>query len=170
METCPFGMHLAKAYPKATVNVVESEKTAIIMAIAYGNPSNNIWIALGGKSFLSRSKLQPLIDAKRKILLYPDQDGIKEWREKMKAIGYKNMKLAQALVIDKNNPKKDCGDFIIERLYEIQAEREKKALGNIPTAEELARYNEEQCKLLDLIAGNPTVDKLIEIFNLELQF
>ena len=34
METCPFGMHLAKAYPKATVNVVESEKTAIIMAIA----------------------------------------------------------------------------------------------------------------------------------------
>ena len=170
METCPFGMHLAKAYPKATVNVVESEKTAIIMAIAYGNPNTNIWIALGGKSFLSRSKLQPLIDAKRKILLYPDQDGIKEWREKMKAIGYKNMKLAQSLVIDKNNPKKDCGDYIIERLYEIQAEREKKALGNIPTAEELARYNEEQCKLLDLIAGNPTVDKLIEIFNLELQF
>ena len=170
METCPFGMHLAKAYPKATVNVVESEKTAIIMAIAYGNPNTNIWIALGGKSFLSRSKLQPLIDAKRKILLYPDQDGIKEWREKMKAIGYKNMKLAQSLVIDKNNPKKDCGDFIIERLYEIQAEKEKKALGNMPTAEELARYDEEQCKLLDLIAGNPTVDKLIEIFNLELQF
>ena len=40
----------------------------------------------------------------------------------------------------------------------------------MPTAEELARYDEEQCKLLDLIAGNPTVDKLIQIFNLELQF
>jgi hypothetical protein len=170
METCPFGMHLAKIYPKATVNVVESEKTAVIMAIAYGNTSANIWIALGGKSFLSRSKLLPLIEGKRKILLYPDQDGIKEWREKMKAIGYENMRLAKSLVIDPKNPKKDCGDFIIERLYEIEEQRKKKELSKEPTAEELERYNCEQCKLLDLIAGNPTVDKLIEIFNLELQF
>ena len=88
----------------------------------------------------------------------------------MKAIGYKNMKLAQSLVIDKDNPKKDCGDYIIERLYEIQADKEKKALDNMPTAEELARYDEEQCKLLTIIQGNPTVDKLIEIFNLEIQF
>ncbi len=170
METCPFGMHLAKIYPKATVNVVESEKTAVIMAIAYGNTSANIWIALGGKSFLSRSKLLPLIEGKRKILLYPDQDGIKEWREKMKAIGYENMRLAKSLVIDPKNPKKDCGDFIIERLYEIEEQRKKKELSKEPTAEELERYNCEQCKLLDLIAGNPTVDKLIELFNLELQF
>ena len=87
----------------------------------------------------------------------------------MKAIGYNNMKLAQALVIDKNNPKKDCGDYIIERLYEIQAENEKKSLDNMPTAEELARYDEEQCKLLNLIEGNPLVDQLIEKFNLEIQ-
>ena len=152
METCPFGMHLAKVYPRATVNVVESEKTAIIMAIAYGNPNTNIWIALGGKSFLSRSKLQPLIDAKRKILLYPDQDGIKEWREKMKAIGYKNMKLAQSLVIDKNNPKKDCGDYIIERLYENRQQNVQQTVygfGNINT-DELLSAKHNQCA-----NGNP---------------
>ena len=170
METCPFGMHLAKIYPKATVNVVESEKTAVIMAIAYGNTSANIWIALGGKSFLSRSKLLPLIEGKRKILLYPDQDGIKEWREKMKAIGYENMRLAKSLVIDPKNPKKDCGDFIIERLYEIEEQRKKKELSKEPTAEELERYNCEQCKLLDLIQGNRIVDRLIELFELELLY
>ena len=170
METCPFGMHLAKIYPKATVNVVESEKTAVIMAIAYGNTSANIWIALGGKSFLSRSKLLPLIEGKRKILLYPDQDGIKEWREKMKAIGYENMRLAKSLVIDPKNPKKDCGDFIIERLYEIEEQRKKKELSKEPTAEELERYNCEQCKLLDLIEGNRIVDRLIELFELELLY
>ena len=170
METCPFGMHLAKIYPKATVNVVESEKTAVIMAIAYGNTSANIWIALGGKSFLSRSKLLPLIEGKRKILLYPDQDGIKEWREKMKAIGYENMRLAKSLVIDPKNPKKDCGDFIIERLYEIEEQRKKKELSKEPTAEELERYNCEQCKLLDLIQGNSIVDRLIELFELELLY
>ena len=170
METCPFGMHLAKIYPKATVNVVESEKTAVIMAIAYGNTSANIWIALGGKSFLSRSKLLPLIEGKRKILLYPDQDGIKEWRDKMKAIGYENMRLAKSLVIDPKNPKKDCGDFIIERLYEIEEQRKKKELSKEPTAEELERYNCEQCKLLDLIQGNSIVDRLIELFELELLY
>lgn len=170
METCPFGMHLAKIYPKATVNVVESEKTAVIMAIAYGNTSANIWIALGGKSFLSRSKLLPLIESKRKILLYPDQDGIKEWRDKMKAIGYENMRLAKSLVIDPKNPKKDCGDFIIERLYEIEEQRKKKELSKEPTAEELERYNCEQCKLLDLIEGNRIVDRLIELFELELLY
>ena len=163
-------MHLAKIYPKATVNVVESEKTAVIMAIAYGNTSANIWIALGGKSFLSRSKLLPLIEGKRKILLYPDQDGIKEWREKMKAIGYENMRLAKSLVIDPKNPKKDCGDFIIERLYEIEEQRKKKELSKEPTAEELERYNCEQCKLLDLIQGNSIVDRLIELFELELLY
>ena len=168
METCLFGIHLAKVYPKATINIVESEKTAVIMAIAYGNPTSNIWIATGGMSFLSRSKLAKLIEGKRKILLYPDQDGIEKWRAKMKEIGYVNMRLAKSLVIDPKNPKKDCGDFIIEKLYEIDAERKKKELGNEPTAEELERYNTEQCKLLDLIRSNPTVDELIAIFELEI--
>lgn len=170
METCPFGMHLAKIYPKATVNVVESEKTAVIMAIAYGNTSANIWIALGGKSFLSRSKLLPLIEGKRKILLYPDQDGIEEWREKMKAIGYNQMRLAKSLVIDPKNPKKDCGDFIIERLYEIEEQKKKKALSEEPTAEELERYNEEQCKLLDMISRNYVVEELINKIDLEIMY
>ena len=170
METCPFGMHLAKIYPKATVNVVESEKTAVIMAIAYGNTSANIWIALGGKSFLSRSKLLPLIEGKRKILLYPDQDGIEEWREKMKAIGYNQMRLAKSLVIDPKNPKKDCGDFIVERLYEIDEQKKKKALSEEPTAEELERYNEEQCKLLDMISRNYVVEELINKIDLEIMY
>ena len=172
METCLFGIHLAKAYPKATVNIVESEKTAVIMAIAYGNPSNNIWLATGGMSFLSRSKLAPLIEGKRRILLYPDQDGIEKWRAKMKEIGYQNMRLAKSLVIDPDNPKKDCGDFIIEKLNEIQANREKKARGEerLPAVEELERYDREQCKLLDMIKDNPAIDQLIAILELEILY
>lgn len=173
MQTCLFGEHLIRAYPKATVNIVESEKTAVIMAIAYGNPQYNIWLATGGMSMLSRGKLLPLIEAKRKILLYPDQDGIEQWRKKMQDIGYAGMRLAKSLVIDPNSPKKDCGDFIVEKLYEIAETNARKGMSEReeePTPEELARYDEEQCKLIDIIRENFAVDALIELFDLELTF
>lgn len=173
MQTCLFGEHLLRAYPKATVNIVESEKTAVIMAIAYGNPQYNIWLATGGKSMLSRGKLLPLIEAKRKILLYPDQDGIEQWRKKMQDIGYAGMRLAKSLVIDPNSPKKDCGDFIVEKLYEIAEMNARKGMSEReeePTLEELAQYDEEQCKLIDIIRENFVADELIELFDLELTF
>ena len=173
MQTCLFGEHLIRAYPKATVNIVESEKTAVIMAIAYGNPQYNIWLATGGMSMLSRGKLLPLIEAKRKILLYPDQDGIEQWRKKMQDIGYAGMRLAKSLVIDPNSPKKDCGDFIVEKLYEIAEMNARKGMSEReeePTLEELAQYDEEQCKLINIIRENFVVDRLITTFDLELTF
>lgn len=172
METCLFGIHLAKLYPKATVNIVESEKTAILMAIAYGNPESHIWLATGGMSFLSRTKLAPLIEGNRKVLLYPDQDGIEKWRAKMKEIGYQGMRLAKSLVIDPNNPKKDCGDFVIEKLMELKEAKERKETEAIelPTAEELERYDQEQCKLVELIQKNPFVDMLLQKFELEILY
>lgn len=173
MTTCLFGEHLVKAYPKATVNIVESEKTAVIMAIAYGNPQKNIWLATGGMSMLSKAKLAPLIEAKRKILLYPDQDGIEQWRAKMVEIGYEGMRLAKAMVIDPNAPKKDCGDFIIEKLYEIAAENEKKTKSEREpelTMEDLRQYDEEQCKLCEIAEGNRLVLEVIEMYDLELAF
>ena len=173
MQTCLFGEHLIRAYPKATVNIVESEKTAVIMAIAYGNPQYNIWLATGGKSMLSRGKLLPLIEAKRKILLYPDQDGIEQWRKKMQDIGYVGMRLAKSLVVDPNSPKKDCGDFIVEKLYEIAEMNARKGMSEReeePTLEELAQYDEEQCKLINIIRENFVVDTLITTFDLELTF
>lgn len=173
MATCLFGEHLIKAYPKATVNIVESEKTAVIMAIAYGNPQKNIWLATGGMGMLSKAKLAPLIEAKRKILLYPDQDGIEQWRAKMVEIGYEGMRLAKAMVIDPNAPKKDCGDFIVEKLYEIAAENEKKGKSEREpelTPEELRRYDEEQCKLCEIAEGNRLVLEVIEMYDLEIVF
>lgn len=173
MATCLFGEHLIKAYPKATVNIVESEKTAVIMAIAYGNPQKNIWLATGGMGMLSKAKLAPLIEAKRKILLYPDQDGIEQWRTKMVEIGYEGMRLAKAMVIDPNAPKKDCGDFIVEKLYEIAAENEKKGKSEREpelTPEELRRYDEEQCKLCEIAGSNRLVLELIEMYELEIVF
>ena len=64
-----FGMHLLNRYKKATVKIVESEKTALLMAIAYGNHSGQVWMACGGLENLNREKLKPIIEQKRDIIL-----------------------------------------------------------------------------------------------------
>ena len=83
-----FGSHLLNRYPKAVVNIVESEKTAIIMANYYGNHDAQIWLACGGLKHLQLDSLQPLIDQGRTIWLWPDKDGREAWQEVCDKLGY----------------------------------------------------------------------------------
>ena len=83
-----FGSHLLKRYPKAVVNVVESEKTALIMANYYGDPDTQLWLACGGLKHLQLDSLQPLIDQGRTIWLWPDKDGRDDWQTVCDKLGY----------------------------------------------------------------------------------
>ena len=71
MKQCLFGLHLLHRYEEPriaqTVNLVESEKTAIIMAIAYGNNSQSMWMATGGMENLTAEKLAPIIQARKRL-------------------------------------------------------------------------------------------------------
>ena len=86
-----FGTHLINMYPDAEVRIVESEKTALTMAIAYGNHAKQIWLACGSKVYLTHERLKPLMDRGRRIVLYPDRDGVDEWTMTCQAIGYRDM-------------------------------------------------------------------------------
>lgn len=92
MRQCFFGMHLLNRWKQKgieqDVKIVESEKTALLMAIAYGNHAKQVWMACGGLENLSRDKLKPLIDQGRRIILYPDRDGIDKWRIKCEQLHY----------------------------------------------------------------------------------
>ena len=92
MRQCYFGMHLLNRWKRndieQEVKIVESEKTALLMAIAYGNHAKQVWMACGGLENLSREKLKPLIDQGRRIVLYPDRDGIDKWRIKAEQLHY----------------------------------------------------------------------------------
>ena len=83
-----FGEHLLKKYPNAIVNVVESEKTAIIMANYYDDFDSQIWLACGGLQWLQLDTFQPLIDQGRTIWLWPDKDGRDDWQEVCDKLGY----------------------------------------------------------------------------------
>lgn len=68
-ERCAFGAHLVGSDDEI-VNIVESEKSAMMAYLAYGG----IWLAVGGKGQLR--------DADERTRLWPDIDASLDWSEK----------------------------------------------------------------------------------------
>ena len=117
---CLFGEHLLKKYPRATVKLVESEKTALLMAIAYGNNDMQVWLACCGASNLTRERLKPLIDEKRQIILYPDRDGVKLWQQKAEQLHYGNVSVDDVPVTtwwrEEDGDKADIADVVVRMI------------------------------------------------------
>ena len=117
---CLFGEHLLKRYPKATVKLVESEKTALLMAIAYGNNDMQVWLACCGSSNITRERLKPLIDQKRQIILYPDRDGVKAWQQRADGLYYQYISVDAKPVTEwwceEDGPKADIADVVVRMI------------------------------------------------------
>lgn len=156
-ETCLFGQHLLPFCPNAQIHLVESEKTALIMATYYGNMSRNLWLATGGLQFFDRKHIQVLIDQGRDIVVYPDKDGSKAWADRTLALiretGYKKLKVNPTIISNRwrpeDGPKADIADITIR-----QMETSAKSKGKII--------------LSGFIAENPLIGTLVEKFNLEI--
>ena len=156
-ETCLFGQHLLPFCPNAQIHLVESEKTALIMATYYGNMTKNLWLATGGLQFFDRRHIQVLIDQGRDIVVYPDKDGSKAWAERtlqlIKETGYKKLKVNPTIISNQwqpcDGPKADIADITIREMM-----THSKARG--------------RAVLQEFINENPIVGKLVEKFNLEI--
>ena len=122
VDHCLFGLHLATAFPKAEVCIVESEKSALLCS-AFSDPNERIWMATGGKSGLRPQMLEPLMEQKRDIILYPDFDGYQEWQERRDAIGYAQMTLSRKmkeLHIPADGPKADIADIMVRTMSGVR--------------------------------------------------
>ena len=117
-----FGMHLLNRYPNATVNIVESEKTALLMAIAYGNHATQVWMACGGLEMLSRERLAPIVSQGRQIVLFPDRDGIDKWKAKARQLDYPRLMIdcvpVQKWWKPEDGEKADIADVVVRILNE----------------------------------------------------
>jgi hypothetical protein len=122
VKQCLFGLHLLDKYPNAEVKIVESEKTAIIMAIAYGNHYGQVWMACGGAENLTRERLAPIMKAKRSITIYPDRDKVAEWTAKASNMGYLHISVDSAPVTKWWQPcdgeKADIADVVVRGIVE----------------------------------------------------
>ena len=102
------------------VCIVESEKTALLMAIAYGNTCKQVWMACGGLESLNREKLNPIIRQGRHIRLYPDRDAIDRWKLKAEQLRYDRVFVDAKPVTEwwrpEDGDKADIGDVVVRMI------------------------------------------------------
>jgi len=106
LKQCLFGEHLINYFDNTPIGIVESEKTALIMAI---EQPEFIWLATGGLSNLSKAKLTGL--GFRKIVLFPDSGCALKWKEKVK----ENAKIVVSEEFEKHPKGTDLADIILNR-------------------------------------------------------
>ena len=123
-----FGAHLLRRYPDAVVNIVESEKTALVMANFYGQLDRQLWIACGGLKHLHLESMQPLIDANRTVWLWPDKDGVSEWQALADKLGSDKVQVYTRFFDtcwrECDGDKADCADIIIRMMTRGDEARE----------------------------------------------
>ena len=164
VKTTLFGLHLLPFHPDAAINIVESEKTAILAAIMWGHPEKWVWMACGGLSMLHQRRLYPMIEQKREIFLYPDRDGVAAWKQQAIIIGYRKLHVCDKYVTDywsdSDGPKADLGDIIVRSLTSGLA-----ITKTDPPGTPHKTYADVALK--QLIKTNPAVGALVDKLNLK---
>ena len=143
-----FGSHLLSRYPKAVVNIVESEKTAIIMANYYGDFDNQIWLACGGLKHLQLDSMQPLIDQGRTVWLWPDKDGRDDWQEVCDKLGYDKCRVYTHFFDtcwrEEDGDKADVADIAIRMMRTGEGPRESEEFLSEPSGKAERRVKSEE--------------------------
>lgn len=127
---CFFGEHLAQAFPKAVICIVESEKTALLCSVYYGWGAGRVWVACGGRSAI-RGSVEDTADPYfrlsflkgREVFLYPDADSVEHWKE---SAGQLRRICDRVTVVDVQgiSGSEDIGDMIV-RYYEDRNSNER---------------------------------------------
>ena len=151
-----FGMHLLNSYKGAQVNIVESEKTALLMAIAYGNHARQVWMACGGLQNINRDRLATLIRLDKDIVLFPDRDGVDAWRKKATELQYKHLRINTKAVLEwwepEDGDKADIADVVVNALIRHAPSRPQTA-GEV--VEQLKKENKAFATLVDKLNLKP---------------
>lgn len=117
---CLFGLHLIKGADKdITVCIVESEKTALLMALLDdGFGKKRLWMACGGLYLLNPATLVPLKG--HHVMLYPDANGVDSWSEIVHKNKLKDVEICtnwMRFMTDEDPPGADIADVCIRRMY-----------------------------------------------------
>ena len=150
LQQCLFGLHLINEYPKKTIALVESEKTAIIMSLFL---PDYLWIASGSKGNFKKELLEPIKNFK--IIAYPDKSEYNDWNKK-------------AVQLNQEGYHIKCSDFIEKKdvpygtdLADIYFE------SKITTVTKLkVKHTATEIKVNRLATINPEIINLIRTFDL----
>jgi len=126
-----FGLHLLNRYQKADINIVESEKTALLMTIFQCDIEHHLWMACGGLEHLKVESLRPLIESGRRVWVWPDKDGVEKWREKVSHLLSDTFSIYVGFFdrywIEADGKKADIADIQLRLLCHPETDRQAKA-------------------------------------------
>jgi hypothetical protein len=138
-----FGSHLLTKYIEAAVNIVESEKTALVMANYYGNLDKQLWLACGGLQHMNLEAMQVLIDQGRKVWLWPDKDGREQWQAVCDKLGSDRVnvftKFFDSCWVPEDGDKADVADIAIRMMRTGDKPRKEE-----PEPETIVKWEGEQ--------------------------
>lgn len=154
---CNFGDHLTTARPNDTIAIVESEKSALIAAIAL---PQYVWVAVGSLNNLTPERCKQYQG--RKVIICPDRDATKAWEEKAKALQGVGVEAQINYFVAKTEgePKDDIADLLLRRrrgTLEVKKRQEKR-----PSVLDEAQKVWEQLK-----AASPCIETLEKSLNLQ---
>ena len=107
-----FGSHLLRHYPTASVGVVESQKSAVILSIIY---PEIVWVATAGMTNFNERLLSSIYD--RNVVCYPDVNGVKVWTQRAKDLPFKNIRISDWWRYAQDD-KEDICDVVIRAVQE----------------------------------------------------
>lgn len=110
-----FGSHLLRLYPSASVGIVESQKSAVILSIIY---PQIVWVATAGMTNFNERLLAPIYD--RNVVAYPDVNGVKVWTERAKDLPFKNIRISDWWRYAQDD-KEDITDVVIRAIQQEKA-------------------------------------------------
>lgn len=110
-----FGSHLLRLYPSASVGVVESQKSAVILSIIY---PNLVWLATAGMTNFNERLLAPIYD--RNVVCYPDVNGVQVWTQRAKDLPFKNIRVSDWWRYAQDE-KEDITDVVIRAIQQEKA-------------------------------------------------
>lgn len=151
-----FGLHLMNRFPQADFNIVESEKTALLMTIFQSEPERHLWMACGGLEYLKVESLRPLIESGRRVWIWPDKDGTEKWREKVKHLLSERVTIYTGFFdrywLPEDGPKADVADIQLRLLCHPETDKEAKA------NYEARLKTVGECKVVPYVSDEPFLD------------
>lgn len=153
ISPCFFGQHLLTKYPKANVNIVESEIDAIMMSIYWGMTEQEIFLATSYYDTVLYSLDKPPFQG-RKIGLYPSLRNIERWQTFADYFQDDNIQLRRKFIERVWRPEDgNDADYKTILMHMLEDRR----VGRTQRVEEIVR---------DMIAENPFFEDLIKSLKL----
>lgn len=158
LKQCLFGEHLLRLHPSLPVGLVESEKTAVIMAAVL---PQFLWLATGGKGNFSRDRLRVLQG--REVVIFPDIDGHQKWSEQAKSLDFCKSVKVSSILEDATPQEREAKIDIADRAVAM-LERKRSQPDPIPQVVVTAYCPTHRLQMM--VEDNPCIGALVDALEL----